>query len=68
MALTNITWEFFTSPSIPRNKVGVEERRPNHFYVVAQQDLTEAQIVMAIARWIISRTPNDTPDSPPDGT
>jgi len=47
----NLTFKFRLNPEAPRGVVGVTENRPGEFLVMARDELTDAQIVMAIARW-----------------
>jgi hypothetical protein len=46
-----ITFKFRTNPGAERGKVAVSELSRGVFLVMAREELTDAQIVMAIARW-----------------
>lgn len=50
--MPGITFKFRINPEAPRGKVAVTESRPGVFLVMARDELTDAQITMAIARWI----------------
>lgn len=46
-----ITFKFRTNAEAPRGKVAVTELKPGTFLVMAQDELSDAQITMAIAKW-----------------
>lgn len=57
---------FQHNADIPRGQVGVKPMGNKSFLVLASQDLTDAQIIMAITRFIAKHDPESGANRPQD--
>jgi hypothetical protein len=48
----NVKFKFRVNPEAPRGQVAITENRPGEFLVMAKTELSDAQIIMAIARYV----------------
>lgn len=47
-----LSFKFRINPEAPHGKVAVAENGHMQFLVMARDDLTDAQVIMAIAQWV----------------